>query len=123
MNPRIEAGDDVSAIVAKFGAELRDPAEPFTLLCRFKVNDGTDEKVKTAFAAARAATLKEEGAMAFDLNQGTRDPTQFTVYERWRSLADLESHLRTSYIIALRGQFNALIVGAPEFQVLRPAAE
>jgi quinol monooxygenase YgiN len=123
VNDLIDAADEVSAIIAKFGAELADPAAPFTLLCQFTVKPGAQEAVKVAFAEARAATLNEEGVIVFDLNQGASDPTRFTVYERWRNLAALEAHLRTSYITVLRHQIKAVIAGMPEFQLLRPAAE
>jgi quinol monooxygenase YgiN len=117
------SADEVSAIIAKFGTELADSATPFTLLCQFTVKPEMQGLVKAALAEARAATVGEEGVIAFDLNQGAADPARFTVYERWRNLAALEAHLRTSYITVLRDRINAAIVGAPEFQVLRPVDE
>ena len=117
-----EVQDDVSAIVASFAAELDDPAKPLSLLVRFQVSDGTQERVEEAFAAAGRETHKESGAIAYHLNREARDATRFVVYERWRSLGDLEAHLRTPYIATLRAELDRLIVGVPEFHVLRPAA-
>jgi quinol monooxygenase YgiN len=45
------------------------------------------------------------------------------VYERWKSLADLEAHLRTLYITTLISETDEVLGGAPEFQVLMPAGE
>jgi uncharacterized protein YndB with AHSA1/START domain/quinol monooxygenase YgiN len=115
-------GDDVAAIVEAFRAELHDPAGPLALLVRFEVHKAEARKVEAAFRAARAGTLKEPGCRAFHLNQAPRDAGRFSVYEQWRNLADLETHLRTEYIRGLRAEFDALMIGAPEFHVLLPAA-
>jgi quinol monooxygenase YgiN len=116
------AGDEVAAIIQSFRTELHDPAQPLALLVRFEVDDADGEKVVAAFAAAKPLTLKEPGCIAFHLNRHPRDPGRFAVYEQWRNLADLEAHLRTDYILKLRAELDILIVGAPEFQVLLPAA-
>jgi uncharacterized protein YndB with AHSA1/START domain/quinol monooxygenase YgiN len=115
-------GDDVGAIVDAFRAELHEPAGPLALLVRFDVDKAEAGKVAAAFRAARAKTLNEPGCHAFHLNQVPCDPGRFSVYEQWRNLADFEAHLRTEYVARLRGELDALIVGAPEFHVLIPAA-
>jgi len=119
----IDPQDDVSAIIAMFRAQLKDPTRPFTLLVRFQTADSHWTNAESAFAVARKSTLKEKGVVAFELNRDASNPSRFVVYERWRSLADLEEHLRTPYITKLRDEFNQIIVGAPEFIVLTPAAE
>jgi quinol monooxygenase YgiN len=114
--------DAVAAIIRTFGAELHDPGESLSLLVRFKVDESDEGRVAAAFAAAKPRTLKEPGCVAFHLSRDPRDPGRFTVFEQWRNLADLEAHLRTDYITKLRAEFDALIIGVPEFQVLLPAA-
>jgi quinol monooxygenase YgiN len=122
MNPpKIEVEGEISAIVAKFGAELNDPAKPLSLLVRFQVSEGAEQAVEAAFAEAATQTRKENGVIAFDLNREASDGTCFIVYERWKSLADLEAHLRTPYVTALREELKSLIIGTPEFRVLTPA--
>src|SRR5689334_6460576 len=101
MNPvRIEPQDDASAIAAAFGRQLKNPAMPFALMVRFQVRDGTQDEVEAAFARASTKTRSESGVIAFDLNREAGDPTRFVVYERWRTLADLEAHLRTPHVAA-----------------------
>ncbi len=119
--PRIQASDDVSTIIAKLGAELGGSAGAFALLARFRVNEEAQDKVAAAFAEARAATLREAGCIAYELHREAGDPARLVVYERWRSLTDLEAHLRTPHVVKLRGELDALIVGAPEFATLLPA--
>lgn len=115
-----QTNTDISNLIAAFGAELYDRAQPFGLLVRFEVRKGTEDEVINAFQAARTPTSQEAGVLTFELHQEGRTPSQFVVYERWRSLADLDAHLRTSYITALRACLDRLIVGAPEFRVLNP---
>ena len=116
-----EPQDDVSAIIAGFAAALSSPAEPLSLVVRFQVREGDQAAVEAAFAAARGPTGQERGVMSYDLNREAADDTRFLVYERWRSLADLEAHLRTEYIAKLRKELSRLIIGAPEFHVFVPA--
>jgi quinol monooxygenase YgiN len=81
-----------------------------------------ERKVEASFDRARLLTLNEPGCRAYELHRDPRDPSLFVVYEQWRSLADLEAHFRKDYVSAVRGELNALIIGAPEFQVLLPTA-
>jgi len=117
--PRPE--DDASAIAASFATALEDPAQPLALLVQFSVREGTQGMVESAFAEARRPTSAEPGAIAYELHRERSAPTRFVVYERWRSLADLEAHLRTPYIRALRQLLDEVIVDTPNFRVLTPS--
>jgi quinol monooxygenase YgiN len=64
-------------------------------------------RFEAAFATAIAATRDEAGMIAYDLNRDENHRTQYVVYERWRTLADLERHLRTPYIQTLIEETNA----------------
>ena len=113
--------DPVAAIIQAFRAELHDPDRPLSLLVRFEVKEADAAKVEAAFTRAVPLTRKEPGAIVFTLNRDSRDPGRFVVFEQWRSLDDLEAHLRTDYITRLRRELVEVIVGAPEFRVLVPA--
>lgn len=114
--------DDVSAIIASFGAALQDVSEPLAILAQFQVRDGTQDLVEAAFAEASVSTAEEPGVIAYQVHRERQAPTRFVVYERWRSLADLDAHLRTPYIRALRRVIDGAVVGTPEFRVLMPRA-
>jgi quinol monooxygenase YgiN len=123
MSPnKIDANDDVAAIIEAFRTQLHDPVNPLSLLVRFEVAEPDGEAVLAAFKQAKSRTLNEPGCLVFELNRDPRGSGRFVVYERWRSLTDLEEHLRTDYVAELRSVFNRLILGEPEFQVLLPAA-
>ena len=119
-NGTFTAEDDVSAIIGMFGAKLGVTDAPLTLIVRMTMRADAGAVVDAAFARAHHATMKDAGAISFDLNHDAADPNVVVVYERWRSLADLETHLRTSHATILRDAFNDLIVGVPEFTILTP---
>jgi quinol monooxygenase YgiN len=118
---KVEAGDDIAAIVKAFGAQLPNPTNSLSLLARFGVRESDLETIKSAFAHSRSQTLAEPGCEIFELNEDAQNTGGFVVYERWRSLADLEAHLRKDHTIELRTLFHRLIIDGPEFQVLLPA--
>jgi len=116
-------GQEPNPIAAQVKAELKDPAKPFTMLVRVQVKEGMQDKFEAAFAKAVKETRKEKGCLEYDLNRDTKDSTRYLVYERWKSLADLEAHLKTPHITALLGELKDLLAGPPEVRVMLPAAE
>jgi quinol monooxygenase YgiN len=118
----MDSTDDVASIIGAFGAQLAGTSGSLALMVRFGVQEADVPRVQAGFAAIRTPTLAESGCLRFELNREARNPARFVVYERWRSLADLEAHLRTSYVAELRRQLDAVIVGVPEFHVLLPEA-
>jgi quinol monooxygenase YgiN len=121
MNIRTsDAADEVAAIIRTFAKQLRDVAKPLALVVRFEVEHGHGQKVESAFAEAVLSTRAEPGCLAFQVNREAGSPRRFVVYERWRSLADLEAHLRTDYVSRLRAAIDDVIVGEPEFRIMEP---
>jgi quinol monooxygenase YgiN len=118
---KVEAGDDIAKIINTFGTQLPNPAHSLSLLARFEVCESDRETIKFAFAHARSQTLAEPGCGVFELNEDAQNPGRFVLYERWRSLADLEVHLRKDHTTKLRSLFLRLIADGPEFQVMLPA--
>jgi quinol monooxygenase YgiN len=109
--------DRLSAIVAQFSAGLEIPSSRL-LWCRtFRYTRKNGKSFEAAFCKAAVGTQKEDGVVAYQLNRDAKDPTRYLVYERWRSFADLEAHLRR-YITTLIKEPDAVLVGTPEFRVL-----
>ena len=112
--------DEVGAIIAAFAAQVGDRHRAVALIARFRVRAGAGPAIEKAFAVASAQTAREAGVLAYQLHREPDNPDAFLVYERWRSLEDLEAHLRTSYIAELRAQLDAAMEGQPGFHVLLP---
>jgi quinol monooxygenase YgiN len=112
--------DDVSAIVGAFETQLGSRTIPFAMIARFRVTEDSQARVEHAFEKAVPPTLREPDVLAYQPHRDPTDTAGFVVYERWKSLDALEAHLRTSYIAELRQEIDAVIMGAPEFNLLRP---
>ena len=84
---------------------------------------GDKAKTDQAFAKAARETRKEKGCGAYDLSQDTKEPTRYLVYERWKSLADLDTHLKSSYITTLLGELGELLNGGPDLSVMVPVGD
>jgi quinol monooxygenase YgiN len=114
------ATDEVGGIIATFAAQVGDHHQPLALIARFRVRAGAGSRIEKAFAEASVQTAREAGVLAYQLHREPDNPDAFVVYERWRSLEDLEGHLRTTYIAALRAEIDAVLEGQPNFQVMLP---
>lgn len=121
MSAFAEEKDD--PIIAFAKARLKEPKKPFTLVVMVQVKEGAADKFEAAFAKALQATRKEKGCLTYDLNRDSQDAQRYTVYERWKSLADLEAHLKTAHIKALREVLPDVTTGAPELRILLPTSE
>jgi len=117
------AADEPHPLAILVKSQVKDPAKPFTLVVALQAKDGMGAKVEAAFVKAVKETRKEKGCLSYDLNRDAKDPNRFLVYERWKSLADLEAHLKTAHITALLGDLKDVLSGPPEGKVLLPAAE
>jgi quinol monooxygenase YgiN len=117
----IDTDDTIAAIIQTFGARLQNRAGSLSLLARFAVEEPDRDAIKSAFNRTRSRTLDEPGCQVFELNEDPQQRGHFLVYEKWRSLTDLEAHLRAAHVAGLRALFHRLIVDGPEFQVLIPA--
>ena len=114
------ATDEVSGIVAAFAAQVGGRHQPLALIARFRARAGAGSRIERAFAEASVHTAREAGMLAYKLHREPDNSDAFIVYERWRSLEDLEGHLRTSYVAALRAEIDAVMEGQPSFQVMLP---
>jgi (4S)-4-hydroxy-5-phosphonooxypentane-2,3-dione isomerase len=101
-------------------ASVKNPEKPFTLIVALKVKEGAREKFEAAFARASRATHKEKGNLRYDLNRDTKEPSGYLVYERWKSVAALEQHLKTDHIKELLAALPDLLAGSPEPHILLP---
>lgn len=119
----VPAADEPNPIVTMVKGAVKDTGKPFTLVVSIQVKDGMQEKFETAFAKAIKASRKEKGCLAYDLNHDLKDSTKYVVYERWKSLGDLEDHLKSSHFATLMTETKDVFDGAPQGKVLLPAAE
>jgi quinol monooxygenase YgiN len=117
------AEKDENPIGAQLKTALKDPSKPFTLVVQLKVKDGAQEKFEAAFAKASKATHKEKGCLAYDLSRDAKDSTRYVIYERWKSLSDMEAHLDSAYGKQFLSDLIDAVVGTSEVKILLPVGE
>lgn len=115
--------DKENPFVALVKSKLKSNDKPFTLVLRLSVKEDSGDKFERAFARARRETRKEKGNLAYDLCRDTENSSRYLIYERWKNVAALEEHLKTSYLKRLLSELPDLTMGAPEAHVLLPVAE
>ena len=110
-------------IIAVVKKQVKDTTKPFTLVVLLKAKEGQEAKLEAAFVPAVKATRKEKGCVHYELNRDTQTAGRYLLYERWKSLQDLEAHLKSAPIKKLLEDLKEVTAGAPEARVMVPAGE
>ena len=83
--------------VALVKSKVKDPSKPFALLVPMRVKAGKQNEFEAAFAVCIAATKKEPGCLAYELNWDADDPTAYVMFEKFKNVAALEDHLKQDH--------------------------
>ena len=71
-------------------------------------------------AEPRAETVKESGNLAYALSRSATDSEVFFLYEHWKSVADLESHLNQPYLVRLGAALETIRDEPPKLDFYTP---
>ncbi|MGH8782305.1 putative quinol monooxygenase [Paraburkholderia sp.] len=63
---------------------------------------GDEEKLREAVEGIVEPTLKEHGALQYDLHRDVREPRRFVFFERWESEEALAAHAKSAHIEAYK---------------------
>lgn len=109
-------------IAALVRSKVPNPAQPFALAVELQALDGRGDEVVAAIKKCGSiiASRKEAGCAVYDISRDLDSPDHFVVYEIWRDLPALESHLATPHFTAVAGVLGDLLVGPPVVRVLTP---
>lgn len=122
--PTAVLADDMHPMAQEIAQKLGDDVTSFVLVVEMKAAPGKAEEFVQTFQEALTETRKEEGNIAYDLSQDVENPEAFLLYEEWRSVADLDSHLKQPYLTKLLTTMEAVRDGAPVLRILvRKGAE
>lgn len=97
--------------VALVKSKVKDPAKPFALFVTIKAKSGKEKELEAAFAPCIAATKKEAGCLAYELNQDPDDPTTYIMFEKFKNVAALEAHLKLEHTAKLFKVIESLTDG------------
>jgi quinol monooxygenase YgiN len=109
--------DDDHPIVALVKSKVKDPGRPFAMTVTFKVKAGKEKELEAAFAPCLAATHKEPGCVAYELNRDPDDPSAYFMYEKFKSVAALAEHLKQPHTQTVLKAVGPLTDGEPKVKV------
>ena len=115
------AADD-HPVVALVKSKVKDTSKPFALLVTIKAKAGKEKEVEAVFGPCIAATKKEAGCLAYELNRDPDEPTTYIMYEKFKSVTALEDHLKQDHTTKLLkalgpltdGEIKAKVYAVPE---------
>jgi quinol monooxygenase YgiN len=105
------AGADDHPAVALVKSKVNDPAKPFALLVPIKAKAGKGKELEAAIAPCITATKKEPGCLAYELNRDADDPTAYVMFEKFKSVAALEEHVKQEHVAKLFKALESLTDG------------
>ena len=109
------ADDHPAVVLVK--SKVKDPAKPFALFVTIKAKAGQEKELEAAFAPCIAATKKEAGCLAYELNRDPDEPTTYVMFEKFKNLAALEAHLKLEHTAKLFKAIEPLTDGGPKAKV------
>lgn len=115
-----EAPHPITEMVA---TQLEDTNSSFALVVHFTAAEGNEDRIIKAFRKSVRMTRKEPGNMCYVLSQNSKDPAKFLMYEQWKNLTALDSHLKQPYLRELLPKIEAMIAEPPQIDVNIPRAE
>jgi len=109
---------DEPAVVTLVKSKVKDPKKPFALLVEFKVKAGMEKEFEAAFKPCLAATRKEAGSVAYYLNRDTEHPEVYTMYEQFKNVDAIASHMKEKHTQTLLKTVGPMTEGNPTIKVL-----
>ena len=84
-----------------------------TVIATFVAKRGKEAAAAAALQTLVAPTRAEHGCVNYDLHRAPDDPRKFLFHENWLSTADLQRHLQTAHIAAVRAKVAELFDEGP----------
>ena len=97
----------VARVTAAVGAEKLD--KPFLLVVSMTAKQGRGQDLIDAYRGAARKSMAEPGCKSYALTRDAENPAKFLLYERWESVAALESHLEQPYTKSFVSKFGDLL--------------
>jgi quinol monooxygenase YgiN len=110
LHPAAPAAED-QPVVALVKSKVKDPGKPFALLVTIKAKAGKERDLEATFAPCIAATKKEPGCLAYELNRDPDEPTTYLMFEKFKNVAALEVHLKAEHTTRLLKALEGLTDG------------
>lgn len=96
------------------------PADALRVVATIPTDPARAEEVAAALAELAAATLEEEGCLAYDVYASAAAPGVFVTVEAWRAQADLDAHMSTPHIAKAFEVLGGALAGDVAIHPLQP---
>jgi quinol monooxygenase YgiN len=110
------AADAPGDLFGRLKAKVKDD-QPFQLLIQIKLKPGTEQKFAAEATKAAKETAREPGCEMYSFFDDLEQPGTVIVFEKWKSVAALKSHLEQPYTQSLLKLLGELKV-EPEIRLL-----
>jgi quinol monooxygenase YgiN len=104
------AADD-HPVVALVKSKVKDPAKPFAMLVTITAKAGKEQDLEATFALCINASKKEAGCLAYELNRDPDEPASYVLFEKWKDVAALDTHLKAEHTTKLLKALEGLTDG------------
>lgn len=81
----------------------------FTVMVIIESKEGKEEELKTALMKIAKHSRLEESCLEYRLHQDVNSPTQFGLYEKWKSKELHQEQFKKSYIIEFAEMAESLL--------------
>ena len=112
------AADEENPIVTLVKSKVKDKSKPFSMLVTLKVKAGQEKALEEAFGPCVAATRKEPGCVAYQLNRDLDHPNVYVMFEHFKSVPAIEEHAKSKHVAALLEKILPLLEAPPEAKIL-----
>lgn len=110
-------GQDENPVVKLIKSKVKDQSKPFAITVAFKVKAGKEKDFVAAFRPCLEATKKEPGCISYELNHDPDHPEMYVMYEKFRSVAAIEDHLKQKHTVTLLTTVLPMCDGDPQIKV------
>lgn len=99
---------------------VADADAPFVMVVTFRTLPGKADAFVAAMHEPVRETAKEAGNVAYAVSRSVDDPQVFMLYEHWKSVEALDSHLAQPYLVKLVAAFEGVLAAPPKLQFFVP---
>lgn len=89
-------------------------SEQVIVVAQMRAKPGQELRLRQELERLLTPTRAEKGCIHYDLHQSRNDAALFMFHENWASEADLDAHLRSPHLQALRKLMPELVDGQIE---------
>ncbi len=89
-----------------------------SIVAKFKVNEGEEEKFLSLVDGLGAASRAETGCIEYALHKHTENPRTYCILEKWRDQNSVDTHNASKHFTTIVPQI--IEISQPEIDIYQP---